>query len=757
MKKFTFALNVLAAGFVMCFCTTANAATYTAAASGNWSDGATWGGTAPGSSLTLDNIIIPAGITVTLDTDVDFDGGLLFSFQVNGTLSSEDDSELHISSGSLTGNGSIDLAYMEVSGLSTVAFTGDMDLETFRSDMSLNLSLGAHVNISDSLCLSGGSLTFGNGSNLVLATDAVIKRDGGSIALSGGIVTATEDYHVLYMGSSVTSGIETSWAGMQDLMIDLEDDDQVWSLGTDAVINGEVKQMSGWIALNGNDLTLNGNYNNTSESGFRGNAGSSLMIHSTANWTSDLWFDDNTEDLDNLHLNMSEGMSIKLMSDLSIHGDLMLEEGEVKVMGGSSLIMEDNSNVMVDGGSISTDNGVFDGSNDYNVWYIGSASETGIEMSGTGMQDLNIDLEDEEGMVAMDNNYTVHGDLHLTSGMLDLNENDLTLEGGFFAEEEGKLVADENSSLMLNGSASWTDTLYFADNGNTLDQLNINMTNGHVMIGSDLTVNDLNLNNGSVLIFDNMLTIAPEGNITGYDEDNYVMIDGEGQLKIEMASGGSYTTFPVGTMDGYSPAMIQYNTGALSSFMVGVEEGVYANGTYGDDVSENESVVNRTWTVNSTAGATSNIDMKVWWAGSMEVNGFDRTDARITGYANGNWDMSEMGSAVTTSNGMYEMSRDGVTNMGRFAVTDANSALEIPQNNALISGVYPNPAEEKLNVVIDGAAEIALIDAYGKIVSSANTPASGIVEMDLTALPAGMYYVRANANGAFTTQKVVKR
>lgn len=757
MKKFIYSLNVLIAGFVMCI-STANAATYTAAASGNWSDAATWGGSAPGNHLTFDNVVIPAGFTVTLDQDVEFDGGLLFSMQVNGTLASNSSSMFHLSSGSLTGNGDINLWYMKVSGLSTLAFTGDMDIERFVNDVAINLNLGSHITVSDSLILRGGSLTFGNGSNLILETDAVIRRHGGSVLVNGGIITANNDYHVIYSGSNATSGIETSWTGMKNLMIDFDNENQSLKLGTDAVINGEVKQMKGWIDLNGNDLTLKGNYNNTSQSGFRGNSGSSLMIMSTANWTNDLWFESGSENLDNLHLDMTEGTSVNLMSDLKIYGDLVLEEGELKVMGGSSLIMQNNSNVMIDGGSISTSNGVFNGNNSYNVWYMGSASETGIEMSGTGMHDLTLDLDDEDGAVMQSNNVTIGGDLHLMKGNWDMNGKNLTLTGGFHAEEEGWMMGDENSTLTINGNANWTDTMWFADNGNMLDKLNLNITgNHHMMLGSDLTVKEMNFNNGSILIFDNMLTIKSGGTVTGYNENKYVMIDGDGQLKMEMSTGGSYKTFPVGTRDGYSPAMIQYNTGATSSFMVGVEEGVYAVGTYGDDLSESESIVDRTWTVNSTAGATSNIDMKVWWSQAMEVNGFNRNNARISGFTGGNWDYSSMSSAVTTSNGMYELSRDGVTNMGRFAVTDANSALEVPQNDALIAGVFPNPADEMLNVAIDGAAVVELIDAYGKVVSSVDAKQSGVVEMNLVSLPSGMYFVRANANGTFATQKVVKK
>lgn len=758
MKKMIYSLNVFIAGIALMCVSTANAATYTAVASGNWTSAATWGGTAPGNNLTFDNIVIPAGFTVTLNTDVEFNGGILFSMQVNGRLSSDANSDLVISGGSLTGNGTLELGYLEVSGLSTIGFTGDMNLDRFRNDISLNLNLGSHVNLSDTLFLTGGSLTLASGSNWTMETDAVIIVEGGSILLNGGIVTGTNAYHVRYTGNSLTSGIEATWAGMTNLTLDLADNSQVWSVGIDAVVNGEVKQMKGWIDLNGKDLTLKGNYNNTSGAGFRGDAASSLIISSGSNWTSNLMFDAGSQDLDNLHLNMGETTTLNLTSNLNIHGDLMLEKGEIKIMNGSSLTMEDNANVIVNKGSLATDNGIFNGTNDYNVQYVGTASETGIEMSGAGLNDVTLDLDEEEGTVTMSGNYTIHGDLHLLTGTLDLNEKDLTLNGGFHADGTGWMSSDANSNLTINGNASWTDTLFFVEGENLLDQLTLNVTgNHHILLGSDLKVNDLILTKGSVLIYDNTLIVASGGTITGADKDNYVMIDGNGELKMEMTAGGAFKTFPVGTMENYSPAMIQYNAGVTASFMVNVKEGVYAVGTYGANLSQTESVVDRTWKVSSSAGATSDIDMKVQWFGTEEKNGFDRTDARLAGFYNEHWDMSTMGSATTTSSGMYEMSRDGVSKMGLFALTDGQSALKVPENAALIAGVYPNPAEEILNIALDGAAQVELIDALGKTVSAIDAKESGVISMDLVALPAGMYYVKATANGSFTTQKVVKK
>src|SRR5665647_3207830 len=50
------------------------AATFTATTTGNWSSATTWGGTGPSFNITgVDNVIIPLGVTVTLDANLTID------------------------------------------------------------------------------------------------------------------------------------------------------------------------------------------------------------------------------------------------------------------------------------------------------------------------------------------------------------------------------------------------------------------------------------------------------------------------------------------------------------------------------------------------------------------------------------------------------------------------------------------------------------------------------------------------------------
>src|SRR5258708_21130112 len=70
-------------------------ATFTAATNGSWSVSTTWvGGVAP-SFTTSDQIVIPSGITVTLDNNVAV-SGVLSSLTINGMLSSTSNMSLTI-------------------------------------------------------------------------------------------------------------------------------------------------------------------------------------------------------------------------------------------------------------------------------------------------------------------------------------------------------------------------------------------------------------------------------------------------------------------------------------------------------------------------------------------------------------------------------------------------------------------------------------------------------------------------------------
>src|ERR1700751_3693477 len=105
MKKIITNFKKMSVGVfaLVLFTSNAKAITYTATQSGNWSSALTWGGTgSPGSTVgTVDNVVIPAGISVTLDMDVTVNS-LVSYINVAGSLTSATNS-LTITQGAIQG------------------------------------------------------------------------------------------------------------------------------------------------------------------------------------------------------------------------------------------------------------------------------------------------------------------------------------------------------------------------------------------------------------------------------------------------------------------------------------------------------------------------------------------------------------------------------------------------------------------------------------------------------------------------------
>ena len=101
---------------------TANATVFTAAVSGNFNAGLTWGGSAPGALVSTDIVIIPAGITVTLTSNEVFAG--TSSLTVVGILNSMPGTVLSLTSGTLNGVGLSSADSMVLGLTSGFTYTG---------------------------------------------------------------------------------------------------------------------------------------------------------------------------------------------------------------------------------------------------------------------------------------------------------------------------------------------------------------------------------------------------------------------------------------------------------------------------------------------------------------------------------------------------------------------------------------------------------------------------------------------------------
>ncbi len=115
--------------------------------------------------------------------------------------------------------------------------------------------------------------------------------------------------------------------------------------------------------------------------------------------------------------------------------------------GGDRLSMASSVTINRSGGSLS---GTLQGSGSYNVNYTGNSKTTGSELSGSGLDDITLNLNADQTLT-LDQSRSLAGTLALTNGRLALGSNNLTIgaagaiAGSFDANT--MVVADGNGAL----------------------------------------------------------------------------------------------------------------------------------------------------------------------------------------------------------------------------------------------------------------------------------------------------------------------
>lgn len=724
--------------------TTINLRAFTATQDGDWTDPATWGGVAPTGTVTAQDIIIPSGVDVNMNIDVVFNG-FLNNFTVNGTLTTDASAELIMQAGGFNGSGDVTIDRIEFQGLlTTYGLTGDLLVKTFvNSGVALNVA--GEVTVTDSLSLSAGTLTLATGANLIINTNSTIVRDGGALATTGGIFNSTANYNLRYIGGNKTAGIESNSSTLQNVYVDLNDNATTLTLGNNLEVHGVLQMNSGILAIGANDLELMGNINMVPGSMISAGASSTLTIQTPTTLSTGLTFTAGSS-LDEFTVNYSGTGNVELESDVTVANLLELENGTLSIESGTTLTVGAGSTIHVTGGSLESNGGAFNGTASYDVEYFGVATySSGEELTGTGLNDVEVNMS--AGNVTMSDDATVAGELYLRMGKLDLNGSNLVLNGTLRMDASNSFIGDMNSDLTLNITTTADDTIYFDASSQNIAQFTLNVTGGDILLETNLHVHDeLIMTSGNLIIRNNTLTIEQNADITGYSATRYIKIGNgfTGKLEMYITATDPYVTFPVGTEDTYSPAHIKQASGATSGmFKVGVFDGVYVGGDLyaGYNSATTASVVDRTWLVESSV-VSVNMDLKLSWLVSDEVNGFDRTDAHISHYTASAWDMSASTSAVSGSFGTYEISRAGITTLSPFAVADDAAELIVNEENSSSIKVYPNPCTDMINVSsteITDQYAYQITDMSGKIFMSIN---NGTNTFDVSSIPAGFYLLK---------------
>lgn len=759
MKKTSIFKSFCVASALMMCSAASYAATITATVSGNWSSSSTWTGGTPGTNISLDNVVIPAGITVTMDMDVQFTG-LLSSLSVSGSLNSTTTNSLTVTSlSNLSGNGSLNLRYLELGSGGGMSFSGNATIYRFVTSAT-SLNLASQVTLMDTLHLKAGSMSLATGSNLMLGSNSNIKVEDGTLSIGGGLFTGTNSYNVLYVGSSKTTGVEMSGAGFNNFQVQLSSSTQSLTLGSNTTVNGTLNHNIGNLVLNGKTLTIKGNYSTANNGGISGSATSNLVIQTSSALATALTFNAGSRSLNNFEINIASGGNADLSSDLAISGDLKLTKGNLNIISSSNLIMNAGSSITRSEGAIMTSTGIFNGSASYNVNYMGASKISALELTGAGLNNVMLQMTNATDSVRINANTTIKGMLNLNKGSFNLNGKTLTLQGAFSSSSNGWLQANGGSSnLVINTTGNVGDTLMFASNMNRLNNLTINTGNAtNAMIGSALYVETVTLTNGGITIYNNDLTVNATGSISGYSSSKYVQISGTGSLVMNVNSPAAYVMFPIGTSTSLSAAYVQRNSG---SGMIGVNtrNGVWSMGTSGIDNALTESVVNRTWDIKSMGSASIDLNLKLEWASGMEVNGFNRNQAFISHYSNATWDTQTASTASVVGTGIYQVSRSNITSLSPFAVVDQNAEVGIEENALAAVGMSPNPTSDILNLSVThvNSFHVDVYDAIGNLVLTKAVTDENSKYIDLSPLSGGIYFVKVSNADVQSVKRIVKQ
>ncbi len=737
---------VLKLGFVVLVLTTISTnrlLAFTAVTDGDWTDPLTWGGVAPSGNVSNQDIIIPSGIDVNMNTNVTF-SGLLNNFTVDGTLTSSTNSELEIQTGTFNGSGDIDIQRIVFSGLLvSYSYTGDMTVNTFTNSGSI-IAFTSQVTVTDSLHLDDGTLTLNTGGNLTLNTNAKVVRNDGSLATSGGIFSSGGAYHVHYIGGSKTTGIEINSLNMQNADINLDDNTEVLTLGSDLMVHGNLQLNMGTLNVGANDLEIHGNMNIQGGAALTSTVASNIRIETANTLNSGLVFTSGSS-VDELYIDYTGSSgSVQLKSSLAIAGQLHLHEGTLSIENGATLTMNTGSLAQVMNGKLENNGGTFDGTASYDVEYLGDSTvTTGEELTGSGLNDVEVNIT--QGEVMLDSDATIGGELSLMNGKLNLNSNNLVLNGTLDQDFASPIVGNMNSDLHLHITTAGNDTIYFDGSNSSLEQLMVDVTGGDIVLGSTLRIHDeLTMTSGSIRLMNDDLILEQNADITGYSDTRYVMTPDMGMLQMYVAASSPYTVFPVGTVSSYSPASIQQtSSGSAGNFMVKAFNGVFTGGTEntGFNSASGGSVVNRTWLIESDA-ATVNMNLKLGWMAMAEVNGFDRTNAYISHYTNSDWDSQVAGSATSGANSTYEISRNGLTSLSPFAVADENAELTVDENELLTIDLYPNPCTDVMNISYAENGNEYIFEITDLSGRNCDIAANAENQMDVSGLSQGTYLLK---------------
>ncbi|GAB2525823.1 T9SS type A sorting domain-containing protein [Rufibacter soli] len=270
--------------------------------------------------------------------------------------------------------------------------------------------------------------------------------------------------------------------------------------------------------------------------------------------------------------------------------------------------------------------------------------------------------------------FTIPENVRLEAGVMDIAASATVTIASDVVPTLG--LVNANSTVIYNSKNS--QLIKLGSYGNLL----IDGTGGNVKKLSQRVVvqGELELRNGARLEageFDVVLQDSKKA--IKYDVNSFLVTNGKGRLKMKLAPGDS-AVFPVGLVKAL-PVKLKLSAASLAdTFSVKVMEGIYSayNNNLPTGFLLDNKVVGKTWVVDEHTTGGSNLTMTLTWNAEDIALGFASDSAHLLHYYNQNWDKGAAGK-VTLKNGLYSITRTGITSFSPFAVADPSANLTSPQ------------------------------------------------------------------------------
>jgi hypothetical protein len=234
--------------------------------------------------------------------------------------------------------------------------------------------------------------------------------------------------------------------------------------------------------------------------------------------------------------------------------------GIISIQAGGNITMGSLSVINVSGAQIDLSGGTLGLTSTYDVNYISSSASTGMELSGTGLRKVTVNVTIANSVV-LGSNLATNDSLKMLSGALTLNGYTLTINKS--VSGTGTFTGDASADMTVNTPGGISVPISFTSGSEMLNNLTLNVGSGNsVALGSALTVSGtLNLVSGSKFdISGNALTMSGNFNGTGS-----IVVNSASSVTINSAS--SITT-PI-AFSGSSMASFTLNVGGGNTVTLG--------------------------------------------------------------------------------------------------------------------------------------------------------------------------------------------